>query len=130
MFYLPAACHILLQTPTYYFHYGMKEINFILNTVKQYLTKAPSREDVLSVFAGLRPLAAPVKNTNSTKDYEEKVREKIAPFRDVPILFVSVLEKQRLMKVVETAMMVYANRTRHISTSKLNDFFLPFSWLF
>ena len=65
------------------------------------------------------------KNTNSTKEYEEKVREKIAPFRDVPILFVSVLEKQRLMKVVETAMMVYANRTRHISTSKLNDFFLP-----
>ena len=59
------------------------------------------------------------------KEYEERIREKIAPFKDVPILFVSVHDKQRLMKVVETAMLVYANRTRHISTSKLNDFFLP-----
>jgi GTP-binding protein len=65
------------------------------------------------------------KTTHSTKEYEERIREKIAPFKDVPILFVSVHEKQRLMKVVETAMLVYANRTRHISTSKLNDFFLP-----
>lgn len=65
------------------------------------------------------------KNSGSTKEYEEKIREKIAPFKDVPILFISVLEKQRLMKVVETAMIVYANRTRHIPTSKLNEFFLP-----
>lgn len=65
------------------------------------------------------------KTTNSTKEYEERIREKIAPFKDVPILFISVHEKQRLMKVVETAMQVYANRTRHIPTSKLNDFFLP-----
>jgi len=65
------------------------------------------------------------KTANSTKEYEERIREKIAPFKDVPILFVSVHDKQRLMKVVETAMLVYANRTRHISTSKLNDFFLP-----
>ncbi|HZH94420.1 MAG TPA: glycerol-3-phosphate dehydrogenase/oxidase [Flavisolibacter sp.] len=45
-----------------------KEISFVLNTVKQYLTAAPSRSDVLSVFAGLRPLAVPTKKTNSTKE--------------------------------------------------------------
>lgn len=45
-----------------------KEVEFILNTLKQYLPVAPSRKDVLSVFAGLRPLAAPQKNTNSTKE--------------------------------------------------------------
>ncbi|RFS18791.1 glycerol-3-phosphate dehydrogenase/oxidase [Chitinophaga silvatica] len=45
-----------------------EEINFILNTAGQYLTKAPQRSDVLSVFAGLRPLAAPQKNTGSTKE--------------------------------------------------------------
>jgi glycerol-3-phosphate dehydrogenase len=45
-----------------------KEIEFILSTAAKYLTKQPKREDVLSVFAGLRPLAAPGKNTNSTKE--------------------------------------------------------------
>ncbi len=45
-----------------------KEIDFILSTVKQYMTNAPERKDVLSIFAGLRPLAAPNKNTNSTKE--------------------------------------------------------------
>lgn len=44
------------------------EISFILNTFKRYLSKAPAREDVLSVFAGLRPLAAPKKDTSSTKE--------------------------------------------------------------
>lgn len=65
------------------------------------------------------------KETNSARDFEEKIKERIAPFKDVPILFISVLEKQRLMKVVETAMHVYENLNRHIPTSKLNDFFLP-----
>lgn len=45
-----------------------KEINFILTTVKHYMLNPPNREDVLSVFAGLRPLAAPGKDTNSTKE--------------------------------------------------------------
>lgn len=67
----------------------------------------------------------PNKDTNSVRDYEEKIRERIAPFKDIPILFISVLEKQRLMKVVETAMKVYQNKTQSISTSKLNEFFLP-----
>jgi GTP-binding protein len=65
------------------------------------------------------------KDTNSTRDYEEKIKERIAPFKDIPILFISVLEKQRIMKVVETTMKVYKNKTQSISTSKLNDFFLP-----
>jgi GTPase len=65
------------------------------------------------------------KSTNSARDFEERIREKIQPFKDVPILFISVLEKQRLMKVVETAMKVYENKTRHIPTSQLNDYFLP-----
>ena len=65
------------------------------------------------------------KETNSARDLEERIKERIAPFKDVPILFISVLEKQRLMKVVETAMHVYENLTKHIPTSKLNDFFLP-----
>lgn len=65
------------------------------------------------------------KDTNSARDFEEKIKERIAPFKDVPILFISVLEKQRLMKVVEAAMHVYDNLTKHIPTSKLNDFFLP-----
>lgn len=65
------------------------------------------------------------KETNSARDYEERVKEKIAPFKDVPILFISVNEKQRLLKVVETAMHVYENKTRHIPTRKLNDFMLP-----
>mgnify|MGYP001248673346 CR=1 FL=1 len=65
------------------------------------------------------------KETNSARDFEERIKERIAPFRDVPILFVSVLEKQRLMKVVETAMHVYEVMKRHIPTRKLNDFMLP-----
>ncbi len=65
------------------------------------------------------------KENNTSKEFEERIKEKIAPFNDIPILFISSLEKQRVLKVVETAMTVYANKTRHISTSKLNDFFLP-----
>ncbi len=65
------------------------------------------------------------KNTNSTKEFEEKIRERIAPFRDVPIVFISVLSKQRILKAVETAMQVYKNKTQKIPTNKLNEFFLP-----
>jgi GTP-binding protein len=65
------------------------------------------------------------KETNTSRDMEEAIREKLAPFKDIPILFISALEKQRLMKVVETAMMVFKNKTQSITTSKLNEFFLP-----
>jgi GTPase len=65
------------------------------------------------------------KDTNTAKEYEAKIRERIAPFRDIPILFISVKDKQRIMKTVELAMKVYENKTRHIPTRKLNDYMLP-----
>ncbi len=65
------------------------------------------------------------KDTKTAKAYEEKIRERIAPFRDIPIVFTSVTEKQRIMKAVEIAMYVYENKTKHIPTRKLNDFLLP-----
>ncbi|MFB5945883.1 ribosome biogenesis GTPase Der [Albibacterium profundi] len=65
------------------------------------------------------------KDHKSTKEFETQIREKIAPFVDVPIIFTSVTEKQRIMKVVETAGNVYENKTKKISTSKLNDVMLP-----
>lgn len=65
------------------------------------------------------------KDHKSTKEFETLIREKIAPFVDVPIIFTSVTEKQRIMKVVEIAGNVYENKTKKISTSKLNDVMLP-----
>jgi GTP-binding protein len=65
------------------------------------------------------------KDTHSTKKFSEAILNKIAPFKDVPIVFTSVTEKQRLLKAVETAIMVYENRKRNIATRKLNDVLLP-----
>jgi GTP-binding protein len=65
------------------------------------------------------------KQSNTTKEYEDKIRERIMPFKDVPILFVSVFEKQRVLKGIETALEVYQRRRQKIPTRKLNDFFLP-----
>lgn len=65
------------------------------------------------------------KETKTMKEFEEKIRKKIEPFVDVPILFISALTKQRVHKTVETIMMVNENRNRRIKTSKLNDLMLP-----
>ncbi|OFY82208.1 MAG: ribosome biogenesis GTPase Der [Bacteroidetes bacterium RIFCSPLOWO2_12_FULL_35_15] len=65
------------------------------------------------------------KHTNSTKEYEEKIREKLAPFKDVPIVFTSALTKQRVLKAIEVAEKVNENRTRTIKTRHLNDVMLP-----
>lgn len=65
------------------------------------------------------------KGTNTMKEFENQIREKIALFSDVPILFISALTKQRILKAVETAMEVYANRKKRIKTSKLNEIMLP-----
>ncbi len=65
------------------------------------------------------------KETNTHKDFEDRIREKLAPFKDVPIIFTSVPNKQRIFKVLETANQVYKNRSRHISTSELNSKLLP-----
>ena len=66
------------------------------------------------------------KDTHTTKAYEAAIREKIAPFTDVPILFISALNKQRLLKALEIAIKVSEDRKARISTSKLNDVMLPF----
>lgn len=66
------------------------------------------------------------KDTHTTKAYEEAIREKIAPLTDVPILFISALTKQRLLKALEIAIKVSEDRKARISTSKLNDVMLPF----
>lgn len=65
------------------------------------------------------------KDQSTSRLYEEKIRERIAPFKDIPILFISVTDKQRIMKVVEVAMQVYENKVKHIQTRVLNDFILP-----
>jgi GTP-binding protein len=65
------------------------------------------------------------KNNKTTKVFEEIIRDKIAPFSDVPIIFTSVLEKQRIFKAIEAANKVYENRNKKIPTSKLNDVMLP-----
>ncbi|MBV9962322.1 MAG: ribosome biogenesis GTPase Der [Parafilimonas sp.] len=64
------------------------------------------------------------KSTNTAKEYEKQLKEKIAPFTDVPVLFISAKEKTRIFKVIEIALEVYENRKRRIATSKLNDVML------
>ncbi len=61
------------------------------------------------------------KETNTMRDFEAQVRKEIAPFTDVPILFISTLTKQRIFKAIETAVEVFENRKKRIPTSKLND---------
>ena len=61
------------------------------------------------------------KDTESTQRFKENILKQIAPLTDIPILFVSALEKQRLLKGLETAIQVYKNRKQKITTSKLNE---------
>ncbi len=65
------------------------------------------------------------KETNTHKQFEANIRERIAPFNDVEIVFTSVKNKQRIFKALELAKDVYQRRSNHISTSKLNDLLLP-----
>ncbi|WP_010252543.1 ribosome biogenesis GTPase Der [Myroides injenensis] len=65
------------------------------------------------------------KDTMTSKQFEEKIREEIAPFTDVPIIFTSTVTKQRLLKALETAVEVFENRKQRISTSKFNEAMLP-----
>ncbi len=64
------------------------------------------------------------KQTNTARDFEATLKSKLAPFNDVPILFISALEKQRIFRIIETIEQVYANMTRKIPTSQLNDVML------
>lgn len=64
------------------------------------------------------------KDTMSTRDYENKIKEELMPFTDVPILFVSALTKQRLLKALEATVEVFEARKQRIPTSKFNDYML------
>lgn len=65
------------------------------------------------------------KTTNMQRDFEEQIKNRIGQFTDIPILFVSALTKQRILKAVELAMQVYEDRKKRIKTSKLNEVMLP-----
>ncbi len=64
------------------------------------------------------------KSTNTAKEYEKVLKQRMAPFNDVPILFISVKDKTRIFKAIEVALEVYENRQRKVPTSKLNDVIL------
>jgi len=64
------------------------------------------------------------KSTNTAKEYEKQLKEKIAPFTDVPVIFISAKEKTRIFKVMEIALKVFENRKRRIATSKINEVML------
>ena len=65
------------------------------------------------------------KDSNTMKVWREFLEKKLAPFSDIPIIFTSVINKQRILDVLQNAIRVYQSRKRRISTSELNDFFLP-----
>ncbi|MFN5736879.1 MAG: ribosome biogenesis GTPase Der, partial [Flavobacteriales bacterium] len=64
------------------------------------------------------------KDQSTMKAFEDQLRKQLAPFNDVPIIFTSTITKQRIHKAVETVMEVFANRTKKIPTSKLNEVML------
>lgn len=64
------------------------------------------------------------KSNNTARDYEKDLKQRLAPFSDVPILFISVTEKQRIFQCIELALKVYENKQRKVATSKLNDVML------
>lgn len=64
------------------------------------------------------------KETNTARDYEKLLKQKLAPFKDVPILFISATEKLRILQAMEMALKVFENRRQKISTSQLNDVML------
>lgn len=65
------------------------------------------------------------KGNNTMKEYKEYLERKLAPFNDVPMIFTSVLNKQRILDVLQTAIRVFGSRKRRISTSELNEYLLP-----
>jgi GTPase len=64
------------------------------------------------------------KETNTAKEYEKELKQRMAPFNDVPILFISAKEKTRILKGIEVGLEVYENRKRKIPTAQLNDIML------
>jgi GTP-binding protein len=62
------------------------------------------------------------KQTNTLREYEAIIKKRLQPFNDVPVVFISVLEKQRIFDALEVSLQVYENRTRKIKTSELNEY--------
>ncbi len=65
------------------------------------------------------------KDANTMKEWREHLERRLAPFNDIPIIFTSVLNKQRILEVLQTAIRVFQSRKRRVATHALNDFFLP-----
>ena len=65
------------------------------------------------------------KESNTMKEWREFLEKKLAPFNDIPIIFTSVLNKQRILEVLQQAIRVYNSRKRRVPTSELNDYILP-----
>lgn len=65
------------------------------------------------------------KENNTMKEWKEFLANKLAPFNDIPVIFTSVLSKQRILEVLQTAIQVYESRKRRIPTSALNDYLQP-----
>ena len=65
------------------------------------------------------------KSNNTMKEWKEALAKRLAPFNDIPIIFTSALNKQRILDVLQTAIRVYESRSRRISTSEFNDYMLP-----
>ena len=65
------------------------------------------------------------KGNNTMKEWREFLESRLAPFNDIPIIFTSVINKQRILEVLQTAIRVYQNRKRRIPTSELNEYLLP-----
>jgi len=61
------------------------------------------------------------KTTRTAKDFETEIKEKTAPFKDIPVIFISAINKQRIHKIIEQAMTVFENRTKKIPTSVINE---------
>lgn len=64
------------------------------------------------------------KETNTAKGYEKELKDRLAPFTDLPIIFISVTEKTRIFRAIEAALEVYENRQRRVPTAELNDVML------
>jgi len=65
------------------------------------------------------------KDSNTARDFEAMLKAQTAPYTDYPVIFTSATEKKRIFKALEEALQVHENKSRRISTAKLNDYLLP-----
>jgi GTPase len=121
---------------TIHTHYKLFQKEFILIDTAGIRRKTKVHEDLefYSVIRAIKAmdeadvcmlvLDAVEKATNTARDYENELKKRIAPFSDVPIIFISALEKMRIHKAIEVALEVYENKQRRVATSELNEVML------